>query len=86
MITQRMKDIIIYIYENGVEEVVATPRLVKQSDELYQRVWKLEDKGILTVKRNKGMESTYSLTDFGIKLVENNFTDIQIFDTFTSHN
>ena len=86
MITQRMKDIIIYIYENGVEEVVATPRLVKQSDELYQRVWKLEDKGILTVKRNKGMESTYSLTDYGIKLVKNNFTDIQIFDTFTSHN
>ena len=73
MITQRQKEILLYIYNNGMTDVVVTPRIMRQNDNLYQRIWKLEVLNLITVKRRIGMTSLNSLTTEGINLIRNNF-------------
>ena len=73
MITQRQKEILLYIYNNGMTDVVVTPRIMRQNDNLYQRIWKLEVLNLITVKRRIGMSSLNSLTNEGINLIQNNF-------------
>jgi hypothetical protein len=73
MITQRQKEILLYIHNNGMTDVVVTPRIMRQNDNLYQRIWKLEVLNLITVKRRIGMSSLNSLTNEGINLIRNNF-------------
>ena len=73
MITQRQKEILLYIYNNGMTDVIVTPRIMRQNDNLYQRIWKLEVLNFITVKRRIGMSSLNSLTNEGINLIRNNF-------------
>jgi hypothetical protein len=73
MITQRQKEILLYIYNNGMTDVIVTPRIMRQNDNLYQRIWKLEVLNLITVKRRIGMSSLNSLTNEGINLIRNNF-------------
>jgi hypothetical protein len=73
MITQRQKEILLYIYNNGMTDVIVTPRIMRQNDNLYQRIWKLEVANLITVKRRIGMSSLNSLTNEGINFIRNNF-------------
>jgi len=73
MITQKQKEILLYIHNNGMTDVIVTPRIMQQNDNLYQRIWKLEVLNLITVKRRIGMSSLNSLTNEGINLIRNNY-------------
>lgn len=72
----RQNEMLLYIYQNGIENVEMTPRQIGHNDHVYQRVWKLEGKGLIKTKRVKGFPSKYSLTKLGEEYVEQNLLKI----------
>ncbi len=68
----RQDEMLLYIYQNGIENVEMTPRQIGHNDHIYQRVWKLEVKGLINAKRIKGFPTKYSLTKLGEEYVEKN--------------
>lgn len=69
MITEKQLDILNYIHQNGKVDVKVTPRIIRQNDALYERIWKLENLGAITTKRRIGIYSLYTITDFGVNLL-----------------
>jgi len=69
MVTEKQMEILKYISENGKVKVEVTPRIIKQSDAIYQRVWKLEDMGAIIAERRLGMSTLYSITNVGLLIL-----------------
>jgi hypothetical protein len=69
MITEKQMEILHYIHQNGNVDVKVTPRIIRQNDALYERIWKLEVLGAITVKRRIGIYSLLSLTEHGHNLI-----------------
>ena len=70
MITEKQMEILEYLYQNGKTDVIITPRIIKQNDSLYERIWKLELLNCITVKRRVGMASLHTITDYGSCVVQ----------------
>lgn len=70
MITRKQMEILDYISQNGKVKVQMTPRLVKQNDSLYERVWRLEDMGAIIVERRIGESNLYSITNVGLDILQ----------------
>lgn len=70
MVTKKQMEILEYISMNGKVQVEVTPRLIKQNDSLYARIWKLEDKGALIAERRIGMSTLYTITNVGLDILQ----------------
>lgn len=68
----RQHEMLLYIYQNGIDLVEMTPRQINHNEHIYDRVWKLEKKGLLIARRIKGLPTLYSLTKLGEEYVEKN--------------
>ena len=65
MVTKKQREILEFISQNGKVKVMMTPRIIKQNDALYERIWRLEDKGAIIAERRKGEATLYSITKIG---------------------
>jgi hypothetical protein len=81
-ITERELEILQHILNNGKTDVKITRRIMKQSNALYERIWKLEGMNCITVKRTTGFPSLHSITEHGIKTIQGKLFD----DILTSPN
>lgn len=70
MITKKQMEILEYISMNGKVQVEVTPRIIKQNDSLYQRIWKLEDMGAIIAERRIGMSTLYTITNIGLNILQ----------------
>lgn len=70
MVTKRQMEILEFISQNGKVKVSVTPRLTKQNDALYERIWKLEDRGAIIAERNIGLPTLYTITNVGLSILE----------------
>ena len=69
MVTKKQMEILEYISQNGKVQVEVTPRIIKQNDALYERIWKLEDKGAIIAERRMGQSTLYTITNLGIDIL-----------------
>lgn len=67
-LTPRQFEILNYVYEQGGTTVEVYPRLLKQNKNFYDRVAKLESEGLITLIRNAGYASIFTLTKEGFDL------------------
>lgn len=72
MVTKRQMEILEYISQNGKVKVSVTPRLTKQNDALYERIWKLENRGAIIAERSIGLPTLYTITNIGLSILEGN--------------
>lgn len=69
MVTKKQMEILEFISQNGKVQVEVTPRMIKQNDALYQRIWRLEDIGALLAERRLGMSTLYTITNVGLDIL-----------------
>lgn len=69
--TPRQFEILKYVMENGGKDVEVSPKVVKQNKNFYQRIQRLENDGLITVIRNEGFSSLYTITEFGKNICGN---------------
>jgi len=69
MVTKKQMEILEYISQNGKVKVEVTPRIIKQNDSLYQRIWRLEDIGAIFAERRLGMATLYTITNVGLDIL-----------------
>ena len=72
MVTKKQREILEFISQNGKVKVMMTPRIIKQNDALYERIWRLEDKGAIIAERRKGEATLYSITNVGLDILQGN--------------
>ena len=72
MVTKKQREILEYISQNGKVQVMVTPRIIKQNDALYERIWRLEDKGAIIAERRKGEPTLYTITNVGLDILQGN--------------
>jgi len=70
MITEKQMEILEYISMHGKVQVLVTPRLIKQNDSLYERIWKLEDKGCIVSERRTGLPTLHTITNVGLDYLQ----------------
>ena len=70
MVTTKQMEILGYISMNGKVQVPVTPRLIKQNDTLYQRIWRLENMGAIIAERRLGLQTLYTITNVGLSILE----------------
>ena len=69
MVTKRQMEILEFISQNGKVQVEVTPRIIKQNDALYDRIWRLEDRGAIIAERRTGLLTLYSITNVGLDIL-----------------
>lgn len=70
MITEKQIEILDYISMNGKVNVEVTPRIIKQNNALYDRIWKLEDGGYIICQRIQGCATLHTITNKGLELLQ----------------
>lgn len=64
-LTEKEKEILFHVESNGGFGVTTCPKVVKQNKNFYNRVRKLEEKGLIDVQRYDGQASDLTLTPYG---------------------
>lgn len=65
-LTNKHKEILSYVFNNGGEDVSLAASEVGQNKNFYMRVQKIEREGLVKVHRIQGEASRFTLTDKGI--------------------